>query len=90
MKVVKKLLKHKVNVNTSDMHGVTPILAACHGVTREIEDVNSHQINSYRLKADEEKRIQKTKDESVAAFREIFSLLIKHNADFNAKDKVKY
>eukprot|EP00029_Vermamoeba_vermiformis_P000604 TRINITY_DN1076_c0_g1_i1.p1 TRINITY_DN1076_c0_g1~~TRINITY_DN1076_c0_g1_i1.p1 ORF type:complete len:1208 (-),score=346.48 TRINITY_DN1076_c0_g1_i1:48-3536(-) len=90
VKVVKKLLKHKVNVNTSDMHGVTPILAACHGVTREIEDVNSHQINSYRLKADEEKRIQKTKDESVAAFREIFSLLIKHNADFNAKDKLTW
>jgi hypothetical protein len=86
---VKKLLKRKVNVNAADMHGVTPALALCYGVNREIEDLHHYQLNSYRVKGEVEVLIQKTKERVIASFREIFGLLVKRNADFTIKDKVR-
>jgi ankyrin repeat protein len=88
VKVVKKLLKRKVNVNAADMHGVTPALALCYGVNREIEELNYHKVNSYRLSATVERQLETSSETLIAAFREIFALLVKHNADFTAKDKL--
>jgi hypothetical protein len=86
---VKKLLKQKVNVNAADMHGVTPALSLCHGFSREIEELNYHKVNSYRLSATVERQLETSSETLIAAFREIFALLVKHNADFTAKDKVR-
>jgi hypothetical protein len=87
---VKKLLKRKVNVNAADMHGVTPALALCHGFSREIEELNYHKVNSYRLSATVERQLETSGETLIAAFREIFALLVKRNADFTIKDKVRF
>jgi len=87
--VVKKLLKQKVDVNAVDMHGVTPILALCYGVTKEQEDVCNYIASSYRLKSETERAILRPKEDATIAFREIFGLLAQHKCDFAAKDNVR-
>lgn len=89
VEVVKLLLEHKVNVNAADMHGVTPVLAACHGLNKELSDIRTHQVNSYRMKSEEERKLKKSIEEAVVSFQTIVTLLGEHKADFTVKDKVR-